>query len=219
MTKIEFLKIISEGLSDFPYQELQDILYDYEEHFSSAISCGKSESEIIEELGDPYVIVNQYRSGYIQKFETKNNSYGEPKSDNFNNNESSYSRNDQPQGTNNAVNSVLKIAIIIFALVLFSPIVLGGTAGVFGILIAFLSVPFALSISGVAVLLSKLGLNVLGFSAPAFLIDFPDSVIILLTIGSIASTILMIIVSVYIIKLTVTLVKKIIGKISNKGVN
>ena len=66
MNKMEFFKILEEGLIDFPAHELQEILYDYKEHFSNAQSDGKTEEEIIEELGDPYTIVNQYRSNYIQ---------------------------------------------------------------------------------------------------------------------------------------------------------
>ena len=66
MNKMEFFKILEEGLIDFPAHELQEILYDYKEHFSNAQSDGKTEEEIIEELGDPYTIVNQYRSNYMQ---------------------------------------------------------------------------------------------------------------------------------------------------------
>lgn len=53
MNKMEFFKILEEGLIDFPAHELQEILYDYKEHFSNAQSDGKTEEEIIEELGDP----------------------------------------------------------------------------------------------------------------------------------------------------------------------
>jgi uncharacterized membrane protein len=31
---MEFFKILEEGLIDFPAHELQEILYDYKEHFS-----------------------------------------------------------------------------------------------------------------------------------------------------------------------------------------
>lgn len=217
MTKSEFLRIISDGLSDFPNHELKDILYDYEEHFSSAMACGKSEEEIIDELGDPYIIVNQYRNGYLQKVEVAEPEYEEIHSETQN--QSNSTTNKQNQNTDNTINTILKIAIAIFSIILLGPIAFGGIMSIFAILVAFLTVPFALSLSGIAVLLSKLGLNVLGFSAPAFIMDFPDSVIVLLTIGSVAATILMIIISVYIIKLIIILIKKGISIFSNRGAN
>lgn len=227
MTKQEFIKIISQGLSDFPDKELKDILYDYEEHISSAIAYGKSEAEILEDLGDPYVIVNQYRSGYIQKVKIEEPDFEEVNSDdtsynsssNYSSNNNSSSNNQSNNNDNNTANTVLKIGILICGLVFLGPIAFGGVASIFALVIAFLSVPFALSISGVTVLLSKLGLNVLGFSAPAFIMDFPDSVLVLVTLGSIASTILMIIVSVYFVKAVIVLIKKLITKFSTKGVN
>ncbi|MGG7178164.1 DUF1700 domain-containing protein [Clostridium paraputrificum] len=217
MTKSEFFRIIEDGLNDFPPSELQDILYDYREHFDNAISVGKSEEEIINELGDPYVIVNQYRSGYIQRVPNaesnhKNEGYQESK---YTSNNSTSSN---PRKTNgDTANTVLKIAIIIAIAILFGPVGLAGVATVLALLVSLLAIPFSLSVSGIAMMFGKLGFNILGFGVPSFFSDFPSSVIVLVTIASIAATILVIILCVYFIKFLFLITKKIINKISNKG--
>lgn len=62
MNKKEFLHILEISLSDFDDEEKKEILYDYEEHFRIGEESGKSEYELIKELGDPNKIANQYRT-------------------------------------------------------------------------------------------------------------------------------------------------------------
>lgn len=59
MTKQEFLDILSQSLK-VSQEEKKDIIYDYEEHFSIGIENGKTEQELINELGDPKTIAKQY---------------------------------------------------------------------------------------------------------------------------------------------------------------
>lgn len=59
MTKQEFLDILSQSLK-VSEAEKKDIIYDYEEHFSIGIENGKTEQELINELGDPKTIAKQY---------------------------------------------------------------------------------------------------------------------------------------------------------------
>ncbi len=61
MNKREFMYTIEKALEGYSEDEKNDILYDYEEHFRIGDENGKSEKEIIEELGDPISIANQYR--------------------------------------------------------------------------------------------------------------------------------------------------------------
>lgn len=224
MTKMEFFKILEEGLIDFPAQELQDILYDYKEHFSNAQSDGKSEQEIIEELGDPYVIVNQYRKGYIQ-ISSSNDSNKEHETnkeeekESFNNNSSSNgtTKNHNVNTTNSSVNTFLKICIAIGLIILVGPITIGGFSSILALGLGLLAIPFAFSVSGILMLFGKFGFTILGFGVPAFFADFPISVIILITIGSIAATILSFILLIYLIKLIILLIRKLISKFSSKG--
>lgn len=79
MNKDEFLRILEESLSSFSPQEKEDIMYDYEEHFRIGLENDKSEEEIIEELGEPQSIANQYRgnSNTETLIENKTNYYEE----------------------------------------------------------------------------------------------------------------------------------------------
>ncbi len=67
MNKKEFLHILEISLSDFKDEEKKEILYDYEEHFRIGEQNGKSEEELIKELGDPNNIANQYRTSNKQE--------------------------------------------------------------------------------------------------------------------------------------------------------
>lgn len=224
MNKNEFLKIIREGLNDFPQQELDEIIYDYEEHFRDALQDGKTEEEIIGTLGDPFVIVNQYRSGYVQSVPQYKNSNSNDKGANYTNgykNNNSY--NDvppnRPKSNPNTINTLLKIAIVFFVVIFIGPFGLAGGASLFALAITLVVIPFALSLSGIALLLGKSGLSLFGFAVPQVLADFPTSVIVLGTIGSIAATILVTILSLYVIKAVIILIRKLFNKIFNKGVN
>ena len=52
MTKNEYMKMLEIQLGKFSQSTRQEILEDYENHFAEAMSQGKSEEEIINELGD-----------------------------------------------------------------------------------------------------------------------------------------------------------------------
>ncbi len=65
MTKNEFLSILGEGLANLPNEERREILYDYEEHFVIGLENGKTETELVTELGDPRTIAKQYKATQI----------------------------------------------------------------------------------------------------------------------------------------------------------
>lgn len=81
MNQNEFFNILMDGLKDFPETKLSDIISYYDNKFSHGLTLGKTEEEIITELGNPNLIVNQYRSEFL---DTVANS--EPfNNDNYNN--------------------------------------------------------------------------------------------------------------------------------------
>lgn len=61
MTKREFLNALNYYLSGFKKEERDEILYDYEEHFRIGMESGKTEEDLIKELGNPKDIADQYR--------------------------------------------------------------------------------------------------------------------------------------------------------------
>lgn len=67
MDKKEFLAALEKALGNMSVSEKQDILYDYDEHFSAGIEAGKSEQEIAEGLGTPALLARQFRADYLVK--------------------------------------------------------------------------------------------------------------------------------------------------------
>ncbi|MGV3487460.1 MAG: HAAS signaling domain-containing protein [Tuberibacillus sp.] len=64
MTKDQFLSELDKGLRGLTFRERQDILLDYEEHFSIGLEEGKSEEEIAEKLGSPSQIAKEMMATY-----------------------------------------------------------------------------------------------------------------------------------------------------------
>ncbi|USB32949.1 DUF1700 domain-containing protein [Paenibacillus sp. YPG26] len=59
MTKHEFLTQLSVQLSQLPPEERLELLEDYEAHFAFGKQNGKSEEEIVSELGDPHELAKE----------------------------------------------------------------------------------------------------------------------------------------------------------------
>lgn len=60
MTKNEFLQALYNHLSPLTPTERDEIIADFEEHFSAGLERGKSEEQICAELGNPYTCALQY---------------------------------------------------------------------------------------------------------------------------------------------------------------
>ena len=60
MNKEQFLSQLRRSLSGIPEEEKKEILYDYEEHFRSALENGQEEEEIARSLGNPRVLGKSY---------------------------------------------------------------------------------------------------------------------------------------------------------------
>jgi uncharacterized membrane protein len=71
MSKLEIL------LSRVPEHDRKEMLYDYEEHFAIGLVNGKTEAELIAELGDPHLIARDlladYRIGKAEQDKTPTN--------------------------------------------------------------------------------------------------------------------------------------------------
>lgn len=60
MTKVEFLQQLYNHLAPLTSTERDDIISDFEEHFSIGMEIGKTEEQICNELGNPYNCALQY---------------------------------------------------------------------------------------------------------------------------------------------------------------
>ncbi len=67
MNKQEFISMIRKSLGDMRSEDVNDIIYDYEEHFNIGMQEGQSEEEIAVKLGNPTSIARQYRADYMVK--------------------------------------------------------------------------------------------------------------------------------------------------------
>lgn len=196
MNKEEFLNIIANGLSDFPASERSEILYDYEQRFSTGLSQGKTEQEIINELGDPHSIVKHYIDTYSTRFRKK----GSYEDTNYQSNTSAKSKS----------TGFWVLAIIL--LLILSPVILGVGFGILGLVVAFVAICFTIGVVGVGFIVSGLlGFNQIISHFSNVDINIPGSAQILLGIGSICLCILLIIGMIFVIKGSLFLIKQIIN--------
>jgi uncharacterized membrane protein len=125
MVKNEFLDTLEYLLSRVPEQDRKEMLYDYQEHFEIGLANGRSQAELIAELGDPHVIardlLTDYRIGRAEKDKT-------------------------PSNMGRAI--LAAISLSFFNLIF----IIGPVAGLFGAYVALCAVSFGLTILPLAIL-------------------------------------------------------------------
>ncbi|MCT4563740.1 MAG: DUF1700 domain-containing protein [Maledivibacter sp.] len=124
MNKDEFLKELSLLLRNLPSSERQEILFDYQEHFSIGLEEGKTDKEIIEALGSPKSIAKQYDPGYAVNPVEVNSS------------------------TTNVVKAIFATIVLGFFNLIF---VLGPFLGVVGVLIGLFGASIGVTIAGISI--------------------------------------------------------------------
>lgn len=123
--KGEFMDALRHYLSDFGNGEREEILYDYEEHFRIGMESGKTEDELIKELGSPKDIAAQYRNA-----------------------DENVITNSKVNSNHSTIGSVgIFIALVFFNLVF----VLGIYLGILGALIGMCCAAIGVSVAGIAV--------------------------------------------------------------------
>ena len=128
MNKKEFIENLRFLLSSLSENEIEDIIYDYEEHFTIGIEEGKSQEQIVSELGELSAIASQYL----------------PKE--------KLGKSVKPDKNNNLVRGfAVGSALFFFNLI----VVLGPYIGVVGALIGFYAGSIAVFASGFATVISS----------------------------------------------------------------
>lgn len=222
MTKELFLEILRDGLSDFPEGELSDILYDYKEHFDVGFASGKSEEEIIKELGEPHDIVHQYRNGYLKKYEVENGEDTINASDSNTSyykttNENNDSNQNNRESTRKRNNFIVTTIIIVLSLILFGPFATALVFTIIGLFMGLFGVSLGLIVASSGILIGKFVTSTIGiFSFPEFMLNFPDSVLVLILFGSLCSFILSILCLYYLIKQFIRWMKQLVKFTSTK---
>jgi len=70
MNKERFLKVLERNLNGLPKEEIEDIIADFEEHFTFGIKGGRTEEELSRSLGDPKMLAKELKTtSYLDKAE------------------------------------------------------------------------------------------------------------------------------------------------------
>lgn len=64
MNRQQYLNTLSKELNGLPQGEYESLMFEYESHFEDGAMDGKSETEIINELGDPVQVGKELRAMY-----------------------------------------------------------------------------------------------------------------------------------------------------------
>ncbi len=124
MNKQDFISSLRKSLADMETEDINDIIYDYEEHFNIGLEAGQTEEEIALKLGNPTNIARQYRADYMVK------------------------QAEQHKSTANIVRAVLAIlGLGLFNLI----IVLGPFIAVAAFLISLFAVSLSMVVAGIGV--------------------------------------------------------------------
>jgi uncharacterized membrane protein len=112
------------------------------------------------------------------------------------------------------VDTILKICIVIVALVLFSSVI----TGIIGCIIGILGLAISIFIASIGILVGGTFTNFIGLpNVPAFIANFPYTVIVLFSLGSISLSILLILLFYYLCKFFILTIIKIYNSLKSKG--
>ena len=190
MNKEHFFFILKNNLKGFTDEEIQEILYDYEEHFTVGTAEGKSEEEIAKELGDPITIAKQYSES-----NKNNNTYTG----------GTYTGNNGNVKVKSSSNENKKLLSMIILIVI-GIVALGPITGLGGLLIGIFGIGIACTFGGFGLMIGGLTgtVSTMFFSS----ISLPLSSLIFIGIGTIALGVLILIGAVYLVKLLINLSKR-----------
>ena len=72
MTRALFMGRLRQGLKGLAAAEIDDIVTDYEAHFSDALAAGRSEIDVAASLGDPFQLGTELRAeAKLQRWEER----------------------------------------------------------------------------------------------------------------------------------------------------
>lgn len=187
MNREQYLETLDQLLSSLPYSERRDIMYDYEEHFESAIGEGQTESEIINALAKPEKIAARYLGVKASALEnTAVNTVQAtimPTANPITNTSDTKTPVKSPQKANHAlVIIIMSLIMLLLTSILIGPYVVFWVIPivVFSLSLVGLFGGFTMLISSlVSVPLSVFNVQILAASHPIFLVAFSISAIAL----------------------------------------
>lgn len=246
MTQNEFFNIIMDELKELPEIDLQKIISFYKNKISSGVSHGKSEEDVIADLGDPYLICMKYinqpldndmnkenidtsskinlkkTSGDNTKKEisTSNINYINPiyidENDNTYESKTNFAENIKNDFKKSSPHVDKFLKICIIILGLI--IFFPVITSILGIIIGILGIAISLLAGSIGILIGGTFTNLIGLpNIPQFIADFPYPALVLFTLGSVCLSILLILAFYYSCKLFFRLCFKILNFLKSKG--
>lgn len=203
MNKRDYLDLLRYYLRDLPGVMVNDIIYDYEEHFNAGIENGKTEEQISEELGSPDDIAKEYLNFSSHR---KRREYNKTSEEDVN-------INFDDELEEKKIDWIKWGAIIILGIILF-PVVLSLFIGfislLFGIFMGIMGLTVGLIATGIALLASLfIPFGTFEFiSIPFFLYDLNP-------ITRISGTIFIMAVGIFMFRLAIIFIKWMIKTIKD----
>lgn len=206
MNKDEFLQRMRFNLKDMPSEKLDSIINYYNEYFKDKDI--NNNVDVINLLGHPDKLSRQIIEDYSKSENSENNIV---KNNSTNNQNYEFFYNSDYNNFNKPLvkkkNNKLKTILIVLA-ILFSPIILGISIGIFGVLVGLFAAFISIIVSTAAVSLVGIFVSVVSFFLiPESLASFAFYLGLGLILFSIGSTLLY---------LEIISIKKIVGFILNK---
>jgi uncharacterized membrane protein len=161
LNKNEFINVLKKELSGLPKGETEDILLDYEIHFTEGVKHDKSEELICKELGSPREIAKLFKVNIFIEEAEKNVS------------------------TNNILRAIItSIGLGLFNLIL----VLGPFLGLLGVVVAIFAVSIVFVTIGVVIFtdVAVIPLSTIYFNPPVVYYMVDPVVLVALSIGLVA---------------------------------
>lgn len=237
MNKNEFFNFLIDSLKDIPEKKLQDIILYYENLFDSEMSSGKSENEIVNNLGNLDVLIKKYKDDSIINepvidmtepfFNTElydNNDLKFPKSyiipNESNNNDNSYSSTNSKSTDNDSSNSIPNTtikktvstnSILKVGILILSIIVFAPIlTSILGVVMGVFGSAIGLLLGSIGVLIGGTFTSFAGIpNIPHFISNFPYPVLVLFCLGSITLSIMLFILFFYLVKALIICIKKL----------
>lgn len=201
MNRIEFMTELASLLQDIPAEERREAMKYYNDYFDDA--GVENETQVIEELGNPEkvaVIIKEGIDGYDQEAgEFTDSGYHDPKYEDQEVPELRYTDkstdarvdNGKERWTSKPLKIILAVAIIICAVPVIGPILLGIVAAAAGITLALCMAVLAIVVASIAVVIAGIAMLVTGiismFSEIAAGLALSGVGLILIPLGAIAT--------------------------------
>lgn len=170
MNRVEFLSALDDRLKCIPDDERREALEFYYSYFEDGSESGKSERQLIEELGSPADVASKIIAETNQKLDIRqaNDAGREDTGTRTGPEQNSNATHYSSGGASSPAGNVLKIILIVIGAIIVLPpaggLLIGLAAALFGILAAvvvtLVVVPFALVCAGVAVLATAASVGV-----------------------------------------------------------